>query len=48
MRALIDAQLLKDFKETVLARYGKLYAAMGEAVEEALKEWIKKPKGKSS
>lgn len=44
LSVLINAQLLKEFKEEVLARYGKLYARMGESVEEALREWLRKGK----
>jgi len=38
----IDAKVLKEFKEEVLARYGKLYGTMNVAVEEALRDWLKK------
>jgi len=42
LSVLIDAELLKEFKEAVLAEHGKLYGVLGNAVEEALREWLKK------
>jgi hypothetical protein len=42
LSVLIDSKLLQQFKEEVLARHGKLYARMGQSVEEALREWIKR------
>lgn len=42
LSVLVDSKVLREFKEEVLRRYGRLYKAMGEAVEEALKEWVKK------
>ena len=42
----IDEDLLKEFKMGVLEKYGKLYGALAEATEEAMRMWLKGNKRK--